>query len=186
MRHRILAPSDFRRMPWRNGRGTTLELARVPADGEAFDWRLSAADVASDGPFSLFPGRERVLVLLAGDGIELSHGDGRTTRLARLFEQVRFSGDEPIVSRLLGGPIRDFNAIVDRGRFDLAVEVVRAGGPSAVIASPATLLVFAFDGAARVGAVEVPAGHLLHTELAAGPTIVASAGVALAVVLRER
>jgi environmental stress-induced protein Ves len=177
-------------MPWRNGRGTTLELARSPAEGAAFEWRLSAADVASDGLFSPFPGCERVLVLLEGAGIELLRADGRMTRLAQPFETVRFSGDEPIDSRLVAGPIRDFNAIVDRTRFAVELAVVRAAGRAAAACELATggaeLLVYAFDGDAHVDGVEVAAGRLLHAAPAPPRSRVATTGVALAVVLRPR
>lgn len=190
MGHRILTPRDFRRMPWRNGRGTTLELARSPAEGAAFDWRLSAADVGSDGPFSPFPGCDRVLVLLEGAGIELQHADGRTTRLAQPFETVRFSGDEPIDSRLVDGPIRDFNAIVERTRFGVELAVVRSAERAAAACELATggaeLLVYAFQGDAHVDGVTVAAGELLHVAPAPPRSRVASDGIALAVVLRPR
>ena len=52
-------------MPWKNGGGVTSELARSPQADE-FDWRLSVAEVATDGPFSQFPGIDRLLVLLSG------------------------------------------------------------------------------------------------------------------------
>ncbi|MBM3526239.1 MAG: HutD family protein, partial [Alphaproteobacteria bacterium] len=53
-------------MPWKNGLGRTAEIARAPATGEAFDWRLSIATIAADGAFSVFPGCERTLVPIAG------------------------------------------------------------------------------------------------------------------------
>jgi hypothetical protein len=184
--HRILSTSDFRRMPWRNGRGTTLELLRSPSEGAAFDWRISAADVASDGPFSLFPGCERVLVLLEGAGIELVRADGGITRLAQPFDTLRFSGDEPIDSRLVDGPIRDFNAIVDRSRFACEVAVVRAAAACDLATAGAELLVYACAGDAHVDGVTVAAGRLLHAAPASQRSRVVSSGVALAVVLRPR
>lgn len=49
---------DYKRMPWKNGGGETVEIAIFPADAsvETFEWRISMATVANDGPFSIFPG----------------------------------------------------------------------------------------------------------------------------------
>ncbi|MGE5089970.1 MAG: HutD family protein, partial [Candidatus Levyibacteriota bacterium] len=47
MRHRVLAPAGYRRLPWKNGRGSTTEIAQHPpgADYETFDWRASIAEI---------------------------------------------------------------------------------------------------------------------------------------------
>ncbi|NOT31270.1 MAG: HutD family protein, partial [Planctomycetes bacterium] len=65
-----LRPADARVVPWKNGRGTTSEYAVWPA-GSSFergdyDWRLSAARVEAEGPFSTFPGCERILTVTSG------------------------------------------------------------------------------------------------------------------------
>jgi environmental stress-induced protein Ves len=53
MRH--LKHSDYRRMAWKNGKGTTTEIAVHPANaglaGAPFEWRVSIADVPESGPF---------------------------------------------------------------------------------------------------------------------------------------
>ena len=58
---RVLRAADYPRMPWKNGGGETAEILVEPAGAplDSFDWRLSMARVAADGPFSLFPGVER-------------------------------------------------------------------------------------------------------------------------------
>ena len=67
---RQLTVTDFRTMPWANGKGVTVEMAR--ADGpEGMLWRLSRASVVEDGPFSIFPGLERNLTVLTGPGFDL-------------------------------------------------------------------------------------------------------------------
>ena len=70
---RLLRASDHRRMPWKNGGGMTVEIAVSPegAGIEDFDWRVSMAFVEQDGPFSIFPGIDRTLAVLSGDGIVL-------------------------------------------------------------------------------------------------------------------
>lgn len=42
---RILRASDHKRMPWKNGKGETVEIAVFPegASVDTFDWRISMA-----------------------------------------------------------------------------------------------------------------------------------------------
>lgn len=60
-------------MPWKNGGGMTRELVCQPpdADMDSFDWRVSIAHIASDGPFSSFSGVDRIITLLSGGGVHL-------------------------------------------------------------------------------------------------------------------
>ena len=52
--------------PWKNGGGLTREIVCMPHGGglDSFDWRVSIAHIASNGPFSTFPGVDRVITLL--------------------------------------------------------------------------------------------------------------------------
>lgn len=127
--HRILTPADHCRMPWKNGGGSTTEIATHPpgATLASFDWRVSIADVAADGPFSRFPGVDRVLLLLAGAGIRLT-GDGHDIELRGAFEPYAFRGDDAIEGRLVAGPVRNFNVMLRRERARGEVAVVRGAG----------------------------------------------------------
>lgn len=95
--------------PWKNGGGVTRTLAADPAGR----WRVSIADIARDGPYSRFPGFDRVSVVLAGDGVML-HGEGVAVPL-RLREPAVFGGDAPLQSTLVGGPVQVLNLFVLRG-----------------------------------------------------------------------
>lgn len=129
MTGRILRSSDHQRMPWKNGGGTTTEIwkAASPA-GETF-WRLSIADVASDGPFSEFPGIDRWIMVISGKGMELTIDGMGTQRLDRPFEALFFPGDAKTNCRLIDGPIRDFNFMIARsfGKGSLQVLKLAAG-----------------------------------------------------------
>ena len=128
----VLRTSDYQRMPWKNGGGTTTEIWKaVSPDGEML-WRLSIADVASDGPFSAFPGIDRFIMVIEGKGMELTV-DGRPQRLHDLFEPFAFSGDAATDCRLIAGPIRDFNLMVARsyGSGALRVRHLAAGETAA-------------------------------------------------------
>lgn len=124
---RLLNPADYRSMPWKNGGGRTTEIAVHPPTAalEEFLWRVSIADVASDGPFSRFPGVDRTIVLLGGAGMRLADG-GHEVELRTRFEPYRFSGDDAIECTLLAGPVRDFNAMVRRGAARGSVTIVRS------------------------------------------------------------
>ena len=124
--HQLLAPADYRRMPWKNGGGHTLEIASDPpgAGVSAFAWRVSVADIERDGPFSAFPGVDRTLVLLAGHGMWLS-GAGAPLELHTAYEPVDFAGEAAMHCALIDGPTRDFNLMVRRGAASGDVVVVR-------------------------------------------------------------
>jgi environmental stress-induced protein Ves len=127
--HRLLQPADYARMPWKNGGGTTVEIVAHP-DGATvsdFDWRLSVADVAADGPFSRFPGVDRVLTIVTGTGLRLAGGAGET-ELRAAYEPYAFSGDDELHCTLLAGPVRDLNLMLRRSRVRGCVIVVRGEG----------------------------------------------------------
>jgi environmental stress-induced protein Ves len=124
---RVVRAADQPVLPWRNGGGVTSEIAVGP--GTPFAWRASRALVASDGPFSDFSGYGRVLVLLAGRGMELRLGE-RGVVLAQPLDMVRFDGAASCDAHLLGGETEDFNWMVLRSAGEPTVEVVR--GPRSV------------------------------------------------------
>lgn len=111
----LLRATGYRRVRWKNDGGWTTEIAREPADPAAdFRWRISIADIESDGPFSSFPGVSRELLLLAGNGIELDVDDAPPLRLTERFQRARFEGESRVDCRLLAGPTRDFNVMTKR------------------------------------------------------------------------
>jgi len=124
---RLLTPSDYRPMPWKNGGGRTIEIAVHPVGAtlDAFQWRVSIADIERDGPFSRFPGIDRTIVLLEGAGMHLRSASRDIDLTTRLVPHD-VSGDDAIECMLVAGPSRDFNAMFRRGRARGRV-VVRSG-----------------------------------------------------------
>ena len=123
---RVIDASQHRTMPWKNGLGTTTEIAIDPPGvnlAGRFRWRLSIALVQSSGPFSAFPGYERTIMVIEGRGMELAVGSNSPRRLDRPFEPFLFSGDAPAECRLIDGPIRDFNLMVNRSVLRSRTEV---------------------------------------------------------------
>jgi len=145
---RRLRPGDFRVMTWKNGLGTTTELAVDPpgASLDDFGWRVSIAELRASGPFSAFPGCERLILQLDGAPVTLRHDDGVVHPLAPLAP-YRFSGERPTFGALGAGPARDFNVITRRARWSATLEVVHlAPGQEATVAVPAAALVHAHRG----------------------------------------
>lgn len=103
-------------VPWRNGAGSTREVAIEPPTASVatgFAWRVSIAGVAADGPFSTFPGVDRSLWLLRGAGMELEV-DGARMRLDGPLQRIQFAGEQHVSARLLAGPTEDLNVMVSR------------------------------------------------------------------------
>jgi len=90
----------------------THEAIRVPAQGDAFVWRVSVAQIDVSGPFSDFAGYDRTMVLLKGAGLELKFGNGQERVLGRVGELAQFDGALATHCRLLRGPCVDLNLMV--------------------------------------------------------------------------
>lgn len=148
---RLIAASGCRRVRWKNDGGWTTEIARSDdaacGDG-GFRWRVSIAEIESDGPFSAFPGIARDLLLLDGDGIELAIGDAAPLQLRQRFERAHFDGAAAVQCRLLAGPTRDFNVMARH-------DAVRAD----VVARPLLGSMLIFPEAGVEWLVHVLAGH---------------------------
>jgi len=168
----ILRAAQHRTMPWKNGGGSTTEIAVAP-DGaglDDFDWRISMAVVAADGPFSAFPAVDRALAVLEGNGLVL-HGlpDG-PVRLERATAPFAFPADAAVSATLVDGPITDLNVMTRRGRFRSRVR--RTAGPATLDAATAVAFVLA-EAPCRVAAgdaapVELARHDALRVDRAAG------------------
>lgn len=109
----LLCADDVPPQPWRDGGGRTRELLAWPS---AADWhlRLSVADIAADGPFSVFEGVQRWFVVLQGAGVALTiNGQAQVQRMAD--PPLHFDGAARTDCQLLDGPTRDLNLML-RGR----------------------------------------------------------------------
>jgi environmental stress-induced protein Ves len=107
---------DLPPRPWKNGGGTTRQLATAPTDATFtdFDWSVSIAEIEGDGPFSEFPGIDRTLMLIGGTEMTL-HVNGAAHRLGRL-DKLAFPGDATTACTLPTGAARALNLMTRRGR----------------------------------------------------------------------
>jgi uncharacterized protein len=99
-------------VPWKNGGGSTTEIAIGPPDSgfEDFDWRVSLATIEKDGAFSAFPGVDRTLALVEGHGMTLEI-DGEPTLVSDTEPVVAFDGSSQVIAKLSRGGSTDFNAM---------------------------------------------------------------------------
>lgn len=139
----VLRSNGYRRVPWRNGGGETAEILLHPPGATAADfaWRVSMAPVVEDGPFSGFPGVDRVLTVIDGEGLMLTVGDDPPVALTD--EPFAFPGDVPCRARLAAGPIVDLNVMTRRGEWRAEVRRADATAP---VPGAAEHLIFAALG----------------------------------------
>ena len=116
-----LDPASYRRAPWKNGGGVSVDMAW---EGET--WRFGRTPIVAPGPFSDYAGNERLQVLVAGSGLVLCTPSGEID-VRRPFRPVRFAGETPIVTRLEAGPVEVVNLIGERARVALDLVVLRSG-----------------------------------------------------------
>ncbi|AZO78882.1 MULTISPECIES: HutD family protein [unclassified Bosea (in: a-proteobacteria)] len=155
---RIIRAADCLVMPWKNGGGTTTEIAVAPegASLDDFDWRISMAHVGQDGPFSSFPGIDRTLSVLTGAGITLVFGDGERVRLDRTSAPYPFAADRAVDGLLASGPIDDLNVMSRRGRWRHRVE--RLSGAGSLSAAEGLLVLAARRGDWLANGAKLAAG----------------------------
>lgn len=160
---RVLDPADFTAMPWRNGKGTTLELAREDGVDGAMLWRLSSADVVEAGAFSPFPGVDRILMLTEGDGFDLDFGPHGRVAPVEPLEPVHFSGDWTTRADNVRGPSRDLNVMVARGQATAVVGVHRDAIRTTGLADCSMMLALAGTFIVTLGSQEftLAQSHLL-------------------------
>ncbi|MFY8040167.1 MAG: HutD family protein [Bosea sp. (in: a-proteobacteria)] len=195
----LLSPAGYRRFPWKNGGGVTVDIAAERLDGypeggwQGLVWRFGRTTIPAPGPFSDLAGFDRCQVVIGGAGLLLVTPEGEID-LRQPFQPVRYRGELPITSRLEQGPVEVVNLIADRTRVAIDLAVLQAGeslslppgchlvhapimpaalrlGPQAGLSGGTEALAIALapDHAARI----ILAGSAdLHCE--AGPCLVAS------------
>lgn len=183
IRARELIPS-----PWKNGGGVTRQIAAGPPGGglDGFDWRLSLATVEAAGPFSTFPGVDRLMLVLDGE-LELEMVGAAPLHLTADGPATEFPGDAPVTAMAPSSPVIDINLMVRRGRYTGSLERRRAEPNAAVVSQDVTFILACGEGlaiahgadAARLGlgdvaCIEAARGALVRVRAAgAGAFVVA-------------
>lgn len=152
----VVAAAAQRRERWRNGAGWTREIfaARDGDDALApWAWRLSIAEIDADAPFSPFPGVDRELVMLSGNGLRLRFDDGEVVDLLLPHDRIRFPGERGVDGELVDGPATGFNLMWRRDSVDARLWLRPLVGSMVVFVEPGTTwAVHLVSGDARFGA----------------------------------
>lgn len=190
---RLLHP-PYRRVPWKNGLGSTLEIATDAAEaGAPWSWRLSFADVPARAAFSSFPGIDRHLAVLEGDGLVLERGAARIA-VPREGTAFAFAGEDAIVGipvgesagEPLGVRVIDANLMLDRRRWTGSLEVLRVGAACSIAIESELVLIHA-RGPARSAEINIEdESHALAADstVVCGGTVTIVAADATLVVAR--
>ncbi|WEK00870.1 MAG: HutD family protein [Candidatus Sphingomonas phytovorans] len=125
---RVLPAVTRRPTPWKNGGGTTTELAVFPADAgmNDFIWRVSIAEVRTAGPFSDFHGVDRILSVLEGE-LALVVADAPERRLTSADAPLPFPADIPVTGTPIDDDVRDLNVMIRRNMCRAEVERLPGG-----------------------------------------------------------
>lgn len=167
-----LGPADYRRTPWKNGGGVTVDIADAFEPGAEPDgwsgmiWRFGRTRIEHPGPFSDLAGYDRILSVIDGRGLLLSSPDAETLDVREPFCPVRFPGERRIESVLEAGGVGVLNLMTARRRVtgDLAFFVA----PASTTLGPGIVVLYAPAGetSCRIAdqAVTLDGNHALRIE----------------------
>jgi environmental stress-induced protein Ves len=168
----LLDPSGYRRTPWKNGGGLTIDIAEH--DGL---WRFGRTPIASAGPFSDYSGFDRVQMLVRGRGLVLETPDGDLD-VRQPFVPVRFAGETPIVSRLEAGAVEVVNLIGKRDAVRIDLRTIEPGAGSSLM--PGVHIAYCADAPATLSVAErrheLAARHALRVDAVAATVMHCDAG----------
>ena len=185
-----LDPASYRRTPWKNGGGVTVDIADEYAAGAepggwtGMVWRLGRTRIETPAPFSDLSGNDRIISVIGGRGLVLNPEGRAALDVRQPFRPVRFPGEWAITSALEDGPVDVVNVMADRSKVAIGLSFVTAAEalPLApglwVLYAPTTAAALDIEGAKitipRDGAVVVRSDAPVHITHADGPLAVVS------------
>ncbi len=150
---------------WRNGQGVSWEIASHKEAGAAdFSWRFAKARIDNDVPFSIYPGMDRIFMMIEGQGMDLEFEGGDVLKVHEKFVAHEFSCDVPLVCKLKGGPSLDLNLFTARGKWRADCDVVVIDGELLFNFQNQITFIYALEGNCSVGGQALAAGDTLIIE----------------------
>lgn len=181
-----LAPADYRRAPWKNGRG---EFVVIDNEGGltwqdmSVAWHFGRTAIIEEGPFSDYTHYERLQVVIRGTGLVLVAPDHEID-LRKPMHPQRYDGGLRIHTRLEAGPVEVVNLIANRARFDIDLRVAEAGGEVVaevgrhIVYAPVDIARIEIDGhaytLAQDHALKVRNGAAAELKITSGQVLIAS------------
>lgn len=175
-----ITPAQWQTQRWQNGGGITHQLCRQD-DQHGMLWRLSIAEVATDGPFSRFDNIDRIIMLLEGNGFYLQGVVDSPKVLDTPLTPFAFAGEAPIHCALINGAVRDFNLMTRRAAVTPQLQVLSIGSEVQTVALSAQTLIYVASGNVEIAleqqTVTLAAQHTLSlANKSGGVQISSSAG----------
>jgi environmental stress-induced protein Ves len=150
-----LDPKAYRRTPWKNGGGVTIDIAddyapgAPPGSWSGMLWRFGRTQIAVPAPFSDLSGFDRILTVIGGRGLWLDIAGGASLDVREPFRPVRFRGEDRIVSRLEAGAVAVLNLLADRTKYEIDV-VILTGGTTCALAAMISVVYALEDSAVTI------------------------------------
>lgn len=146
----VFAKETFRIQPWKNGMGSTLELACDEITvAPYFNWRISIATLSQDGLYSTFPEAHRTQLMLEGECVGLYiDAAAQRTREVNLtpFSQCSFSGVDQVQCRLQNGvTAKMFNLMTLADKYESRMQLLDTASIEAHDLSCDILLVYSLS-----------------------------------------
>ncbi|WP_445769382.1 HutD/Ves family protein [Rheinheimera sp.] len=145
----IITPQQWQTRRWQNGGGITHQLCRQD-DEQGLLWRVSIAEVASDGPFSRFDNIDRIIMLLTGAGFSLHVVGANPQLLDTPLMPFAFAGETAIHCSLINGAVRDFNLMTRRGAVQADLQVLTIGRTQQILVLSTQTLIYVASGSLEV------------------------------------
>jgi environmental stress-induced protein Ves len=118
--------------------------------GQDFDWRISIAEVSEAGPFSRFPGVDRIITVVDGEGMDLVI-DG-VEHVLGPHEPLSFDGASSTECIRIAGPVRDLNVMTRHDRLSATVAIRDLSATRPIAIDHSQVLVLLTGSAVVVGA----------------------------------
>jgi environmental stress-induced protein Ves len=162
----IIRKASFKASPWKNGGGVTHEVIRVPPGCDAFQWRVSVAQIEASGPFSDFAEYHRKMVLLRGAGVRLTFDGRNHCELREVGDMAEFDGACATRCELKDGPCADLNLMVSKSITGVRAWTLRLHAGQSLRPHRATMLAFAISGTVSLDTGEGAITSLQEWDLA--------------------
>lgn len=160
----LLKNSEYKKQFWKNGKGTTLQIAIFPENAEVsnnhFLWRISSASVHSSGPFSLYLGFERQLIVWKGQGLILN-----SVPLLPCTP-LTFSGETEIQADLINDEhVIDLGIIYNKNKIHSSLFVQKFLNDSIIKLEPGWHFIFLAEGAScLIKNIKIKTGDSLRVD----------------------
>ncbi|MEZ0391815.1 MAG: HutD family protein [Pseudobdellovibrionaceae bacterium] len=162
MKKTLITREHFKIMPWKNGSGVTAEIDIEPKGVDFregnFEWRLSSARIEDENQFSRFPGYDRILTVLSGEGLLLNSQE------LGPFEIFEFQGEDPVDCALIENPVEDLGLIFKREKYKCSMQILDVTGPMYLKLEKGTHFFLSLSGQANVAGSELQPPDFLKIE----------------------